>query len=179
MIIIIIIIIIMVMINDNNNNKYVKLDFANAFNSVRRDALLEAVARDIPELYRFMYATYEKCNPILKFGDFVISSAEGVQQGDPFGPLEFCLVINPLIRSLSSELCVGFRDDLTLGGLATTVAEDITNITDIGRQLGLELNASKCEIVCNIQRTVKKLKIFGGFKTVQLSDLTLLGSPVL
>jgi len=31
----------------------VKLDFANAFNSVRRDALLEAVVREIPELYRF------------------------------------------------------------------------------------------------------------------------------
>jgi len=105
----------------------------------------------------------------LKFGDFVISSEEGVQQGDPLGPLEFCLVINPLIRSLSSELCVGFLDDLTLGGLATTVAEDITNITDKGRQLGLELNASKCETVCNIQRTVEKFKIFGGFKTVQFN----------
>jgi len=44
--------------------------------------------------------------------------------------------------------------------------------------IGLELNASKCEIVCNIQRTVEKFKIFGGFKTVQLSDLTLLESPV-
>jgi len=58
----------------------VKFDFANAFNSVRRDALLEAVARDIPALYRFIYATYENCNPILKFGDFVISSAEGVHR---------------------------------------------------------------------------------------------------
>ena len=109
-------------------------------NSVRRDALLETVARDIPELYRFIYATYENCNPILKFGDFYISSEEGVQQGDPLGPLEFCLVINPLLRSLSSELRIGFLDDLTLGGLTTTVAAGITNITDEGRRLGLELN---------------------------------------
>jgi len=82
----------------------------------------------------------------LNVGDLLISSAEGVQQGDTLSPLEFGLVINPLICSLSSELCVGFLDDLTLGGLATTVAEDITNITDKGRQHGLELNASKLTI---------------------------------
>jgi len=65
--------------NHPDDKVIVKLDFANAFNSVRRNALLQAVARDIPELYRFIYAKYEKCNPILKFGNFVISSAEGDQ----------------------------------------------------------------------------------------------------
>jgi len=92
----------------------------------------------------------------------LFSSAEGVLQGDPLGSLEFCLVTNSLIRSFSSELCVGFLDDFTLGGLATKVTDDITNITDKGRQLGLELNASKCEIVCNIQRTVEKFEILRG-----------------
>jgi len=33
-----------------------KLDFKNAFNSLRRDAMLEAVERDVPEFYRFVYA---------------------------------------------------------------------------------------------------------------------------
>jgi len=56
----------------------VKLAFADAFNSVRRDALLEAVARYIPELYIFIHMTNENCNPILIFGDFIISSEEGV-----------------------------------------------------------------------------------------------------
>jgi len=51
-------------------------------------------------------------------------------------------------------------------------------MADKSIQLGLELNASKCEIVCNIQRTVEMFSIYGGFKTVHLSDLTSLGSPV-
>jgi len=98
------------------------------------------ILRNYQEIYLnftdlFTRHVYENFNPILKFGDFIISSEEGVQLGDPLGPLEFCLVINPLIRSLPLELCVCFLDDLTLGGLATTVAEDITNIrpTDKGR----------------------------------------------
>ena len=55
----------------------VKLDSTNAFNDVRRDALLEAVAREIPELYRFVYATYAD-NSFLKFGNFSIKSEEGI-----------------------------------------------------------------------------------------------------
>ena len=33
-----------------DNKVLIKLDFSNAFNSVRRDALLETVARDNPKL---------------------------------------------------------------------------------------------------------------------------------
>jgi len=36
----------------------IKLDFKDAFNSLRRDAMLEAAERDVPELYRFAYAAY-------------------------------------------------------------------------------------------------------------------------
>ena len=34
----------------------VKLDFANAYNSVRRDAVLETVADKMPELYPFTHS---------------------------------------------------------------------------------------------------------------------------
>jgi len=52
-------------LNIPDDKVIVKLDFANAFNSVLQNALLKAVARDIPELYRFIYATYENSNLIL------------------------------------------------------------------------------------------------------------------
>ena len=35
-----------------------KLDFTNAFNSIRRDSLLEAVATHIPELLQFCLSSY-------------------------------------------------------------------------------------------------------------------------
>ena len=42
-----------------DNHVFVKLDFSNAFNSVRRDTILATVAEKIPELYRFVYDSLE------------------------------------------------------------------------------------------------------------------------
>ena len=36
----------------------VKLDFINAFNTSRRYMMLEAIRRELPELYNFAHATY-------------------------------------------------------------------------------------------------------------------------
>src|SRR6218665_2555692 len=85
----------------------VKLDFTNAFNTLRRDSLLEAVARDIPELYSFAHASYS-CRPMLRHGSSIIRSEEGTQQGDPMDPLEFCIALQPILSELKSELRVTF-----------------------------------------------------------------------
>ena len=42
----------------------VKLNFSNAYNSVRRDTMLESVADKMPELYRFTHASLA-CSPKL------------------------------------------------------------------------------------------------------------------
>ena len=83
----------------------VKLDFKNAFNTLRRDTMLEAILRVLPELYKFAHATYNGA-PVLQFGEFTILSAEGLQQGDSLYSAEFCLAIHPLLRGLISELKV-------------------------------------------------------------------------
>ena len=55
----------------------VKLDFKNAFNSVRRDKILEAVRDSCPELYHFVGSAY--CTPSSLFcGDHILQSEEGV-----------------------------------------------------------------------------------------------------
>ena len=62
----------------------VKLDFANAFNSVRRDHMLVQVAQQAPELFNLDEQSY--CQPsTLLLSSHVITSASGVQQGDPLG----------------------------------------------------------------------------------------------
>ena len=77
----------------------IKLDVINAFNSVRRNAVLEAVALHIPELLAFTASAY--CAPsLLQFGDEQILSEEGVQQGDPLGPLFFSLALNGPLQDL-------------------------------------------------------------------------------
>ena len=71
-----------------------KLDFTSAFNCNHRDAMLNAVFGKASEIYSFCKFTYRGTS-ILKFGKRLISSQEGVQQGDPLGPLIFYLTIYP------------------------------------------------------------------------------------
>ena len=44
-----------------------------------------------------------------------ILSAEDIQQGDPLGPMLFCLGIHKLVSALSSEFNVFYFDDGTIG----------------------------------------------------------------
>ena len=39
-------------------------------------------------------------------------------------------------------------DDITLEGKSSIVAQDVNFIKEAGAQLGLRLNAPKCEIIC-------------------------------
>ena len=80
----------------------VKLDFTNAFNSIRRYLLLDTMAKNMSEFYRFTLATYS-CEPALIYGDQMIPSREGSQQGDPMSSLEFCEAIQPVVNDLNSE----------------------------------------------------------------------------
>ena len=122
----------------------VKLDFTNAFNSLHRDAMLEAISVRVPAIYKFCHLAYNQPS-ILKFFEHRIMSAEGPQQDDPLGGLLFCNTIHPLLRSMNSNLVEGYMDDITLGGKSNIVSEDVATIRTLGRTLGLHLNAKKCE----------------------------------
>jgi hypothetical protein len=60
-----------------SDRAFVKLDFSNAFNSLRRDALLDAVSRHHPDLLDFALSSYGAASE-LWVGETVLSSAEGV-----------------------------------------------------------------------------------------------------
>ena len=51
----------------------VKMDFANAFNSLDRSHMLSRVAEEIPELYKFCHLAYDQPSS-LQFGIYMISS---------------------------------------------------------------------------------------------------------
>ena len=159
----------------------VKLDFQNAFNSIHREAVLHAVANHIPALYPFCHLTYSS-HTSLTFGDGFVSSEDGVQQGDPLGPLLFCLTIHPLLISLQSNFKVCFMDDLTLGGTAKMVERDIERTKETGAALGLWLNSTKCELLQADQR--KQLHLnrdspMSLFKQLDIDSAYLLGAPIM
>ena len=76
---------------------FVKLDFRNAFNSIHRDKMLASVLSLCPSFYPFVYSSYSSPSSLF-WGNEVILSAEGVQQGDPLGPLLFCISLHRFIQ---------------------------------------------------------------------------------
>ena len=125
-----------------------KLDFINAFNTVHRDSMLQAVLDELPGLYSFIHMCYANSSYLI-YGDHIISSEEGCQQGDPLGPLLFCLSTLNLAKHLFSELNIWYLDDGLIGGRSDHLLNDLNTIRSRGADLGLILNDSKCEIITN------------------------------
>jgi len=89
----------------------VKLDFSNAFNSVRRDAILDRVAEKLPQLYKFV------CDSKPTFGTSSVLSCEGSQQGDPLSGLELRKTVQPILESTmcDAEFLFGGRGQYRSG----------------------------------------------------------------
>ena len=156
----------------------VKLDFSNAFNSIHRDVVLKAVSDLVPGVYRFCHSAYF-ADSFLKFGKYTILSQEGVQQGDPLGPLLFCLAVHPILSSLISFLVAGYLDDFTLGGSVDSVSKDVDVIRTEGAKIGLDLNVSKCELVHHPGDLPATLPTcLSSFQGIRACDAVLLGAPL-
>jgi hypothetical protein len=76
----------------------VKLDFANAFNSLHRDAMLQGVEQRMPGIYKFCHLAYSRPSVLQYVAGLVILSCEGPQQGDPLGGSLFCNTIQPVLQ---------------------------------------------------------------------------------
>ena len=155
----------------------VKLDFENAFNSVRRDCMLEAVQLLCPPLYAFAHSAYAAPSNLF-WDDNTFSSAEDVQQGDPLGPLFFCLLLHQHSLQLKSEFQALYLDDATLAGNCQYLVHDIQVIRE-AVDLGLTLNAGKCEIISSDMTICGTLLVsLPGVQLVPPSRAQLLGSPI-
>ena len=159
----------------DDNHWIVKLDFKNAFNSLRRDKLLLAVRELAPALYPFVHSCYSS----LFWHDSVLQSAEGVQQGDPLGPLLFCLAIHDLCSQLRSEFNVWYLDDGSVGGTLEDIRYDLEIVQRVGTELGLQLNRQKSEVISTNPATASPiLSAIPGAQVLDPANATLLGSPI-
>ena len=155
----------------------VKLDFQNAFNSIHRDKMLEATRALAPEIFPFVYSSYSSHSHLL-WDDRLILSAEGVQQGDPLGPLLFCLTLHHHCQCLSADLCVSYLDDVMIGGSCTDILQDL-EVVKSAEDIGLTLNLLKCEIITQDHTTFETiLTSIPGAQRVEPAYATLLGSPL-
>ena len=165
-------------VQDLQHRCVLKLDFRNAFSTLRRDKMLQAVQNLAPDLLPFVHASYSSPSSLF-WSNKIIQSAEGVQQGDPLGPLLFCLTIHPLVSQLKSELSAWYLDDSTIGGPAADVKHELEVIVCEGAALGLHLNERKSEVIGDdLAARDSILPSIPEAQTIDPESAFLLGSPI-
>ncbi|GJV12371.1 ankyrin repeat-containing protein ITN1-like protein [Tanacetum coccineum] len=142
--------------------------------------MLREVHLCCPAISRWVEFCYS--NPVrLYYGEQTLWSCQGVQQGDPLGPLLFSLVLHPLIckirDSFSLSLHAWYLDDGTIVGDTVVVGKVLELIMEDGPGCGLHLNVDKTEVFWpkedprsrlagifppNIARPLHGVKLLGG-----------------
>ena len=129
-----------------------KVDMRNAFNVVSRQAVLDECSVHFPELLPWVSWCYGQ-HPILWHTIGTISSEAGVQQGDPLGPLIFCLVLQKVVSAIAADsVCsellfhAWYLDDSVVAGPRLAVENALSIIQELGPPLGLFVNPTKCEL---------------------------------
>ena len=136
---------------DRNDVCMVKWDFRNAFNSIARSEILALVAREFPELSTWVWWTYgESTHLFYDHGHLV--SEEGVQQGDPLGPLLFSLALKSLTTEVHAQcpdlhLHAWYLDDGVVAGCTADVLRACNIVQASAARIGLDLNLGKCEVI--------------------------------
>lgn len=124
------------------NEGILKLDFKNAFNTVDRSHMLTAVYTHFPELAHFTFSSYGTAS-YLFHGSQHIESAQGVQQGDPLGPLLFSISTFEVTSTPYCRFAVWYLDDGSIGGSAREVLASLDRVAESCASIGLELNITK------------------------------------
>ena len=102
-----------------------KVDFINAFNTIRRKVVLENLFShpQLSQIWRLAHFLYSDPSLLYLFDGVqlvdTLLSQEGVRQGDVLGPLLFCIGVHKLYEecmSVSGAQGVAIADDFTLVG---------------------------------------------------------------
>ena len=108
-----------------------QLDCKNAFNTVSRQHMLEAVQQTVPKLTPLVWWMYGQPSDLVVPNAppeaLIIRSSSGVNQGDPIGPRLFALTIQPQLRAVQQALpnlrVIAYLDDIVMQGEFDDVKE--------------------------------------------------------
>jgi hypothetical protein len=131
----------------NNEGAMLQIDFKNAFNSIDRITMLDTIWNVCPSLAPWAQWCYGHPSNLIVSPQCSLLSSEGVQQGDPLGPLFFALTIQKLVESLNKINDVFWSCWYLDDGIITGSIEALESCLQVIQQssnVGLKLNYSKC-----------------------------------
>lgn len=167
-----------------------QLDWANAYNTIDRTVVLSEVARRLPELLPFVRLGY--CTPgELHFSapgagptsHKVFASATGVRQGDPMGPVLFCLAYAVALRATRAAhpdtpfSLPSYIDDTTVLARRTAALAVVATLVGEGAKIGLVANPTK-SFAYSAAHTVTPDHCAGSVLTPAPDGVVSLGTPV-
>ncbi len=173
----------------------IQTDCTNAFNSVKRTAIIREAARSVPELTGFIAKCYDGTPATAVYtmdsGERrTIECASGVQQGDGLGPSLYCLPMNPILKTLNEKyqrLGVEFdayMDDIFifLSGISEETVQAFPDLeTDLREHLGVIISRPK-SIACPPQGHIPSNHERGLLSGVELDianqGIAVVGVPV-
>ena len=75
------------------------IDMSNAFNTLRRDAILRGCSKHTPVAYNWLRSCYQGHSPLYCQGQAILTIQTGTHQGDTCGPLDFVLGLEEALRA--------------------------------------------------------------------------------
>ena len=129
----------------------VKFDIRNAFNEVKRAAVLGQLQEHFPELLlRGICSFYLRPGVLHCRGPngvvYQLLSRGGVRQGDPIAPFLFALTLHPILRRVQAEYgkddvyVLAFADDGKLAGPPAAAYAAFKRVEELMPEVGLRLS---------------------------------------
>ena len=157
---------------------FLKIDFTNAFNAISRDEVFSSSEEYTPELLPFINVCYGQPSFLL-YGESVILSEQGLQQGDPLGPMFYCTSTQKLIARIKTEYGQWYLDDGSLGGKVEDLMLAFVSLQSEAAKIGLHINEKKCELISADQSVIQQFQsIAPDIAIVDPNGAILLGAPV-
>ena len=119
----------------------------NAFNSVSRQRVFEAVRRRCPQAAFWFESCYSHHSKLF-IGESLLGSQRGLQQGDPCGPAGFCWAVHDVLEAIEEfvEWQAWYLDDGVLVGTPEQLHNALETLISGMSLCGLEVNLDKCVI---------------------------------
>ena len=137
-----------------------KLDFRNAYNSAIRSAILRAITKHCPHLSPIARCILADETIHWWFGEETVAAAihaqRGVDQGCPFSPALFAILIADALEAVRDELraldpdvgILSYLDDIYIVISPAAAGTALASVERTFSPLGLSLNAGKCKWWC-------------------------------